>query len=64
MVDMPMSIDDHQRLKAMAVDETEKLILFSCVGTSWVDDDTFFDIIIVNDVSVFGKGIKDKLFEF
>ena len=64
MVDMAMRIDSHQRLEVMAVDETEEFVFLACIRAAWVDNDTFLGVVIVNDISVFRKGIEDKLFQF
>jgi hypothetical protein len=62
MVDMTMRFDCHQLLEAMAVYEPEEFIFLACIGAARIDDDTFLGAIVVNDISVFRKGIKDKLF--
>ena len=63
MVDMAMRIDDHQRFEAMSVDEPEKLVFLACIRAARVDDDTFFGIVVIDDICVFPKGIEDKRFE-
>ena len=64
MVDMAVRVDDHQRLEVMAVDEAEEFVLFARSGATRVDDNTFFGVVVINDISVFRKGIKYELFEF
>ena len=63
MVNMPVRVDDHQRLEAMAVDETEKAVLFSRIGTARVNDDAL-KRVVVKHVGVFGEEVEDKGFEF
>ena len=64
MVDMAMGADDHQRLEAMAVDETEEFVFLGHIGAAWIDEDAVCGIVVINDIGVFREGIKDKLFEF
>ena len=63
MVDMAMRIDSHQRLEAMAVDETEEFVFLACIRATRIDDDTFLGILVIDNISVFRKGIEDKRFE-
>jgi hypothetical protein len=63
MVNMAMCVDGQDRFQSMAVDEAEEFILFACRGTAWIDDDTRFAFLIVNDVCVFRKRVEDELFE-
>ena len=37
----------------MTVDETEKLVFLGGITATWVDDDTFLGIFVVNNISVF-----------
>lgn len=64
MVDMTVRIDDHQRLEAVAVDETKEFVLLAWIGAARVDDDAFFRAVVINDVSFFTERIKDERFEF
>lgn len=48
----------------MAVDEAEEFVFLARIGATWVNDNTFLGVIVVNDVCVFPKGIEDKGFEF
>ena len=63
MVDMTMCTNDHQRLEPMAVDEAEEFVFLARIGAAWVDNDTFFDNVVVYDIGVFRERIKDKGFE-
>ena len=64
VVDMTVRIDNHQWLEALAVDESEKSVFLVRCSTAWVDDNAFFGAVVVNDISVFSKGIEDERFEF
>ena len=63
MVDMTMCTNDHQRLEPMAVDEAKEFVFLARIGATRVDDDTFFDNVVVYDIGVFRERIKDKGFE-
>lgn len=60
---MTMCTNDHQRLEPMAVDEAEEFVFLARIGATRVDDDTFFDIVVVYDIGVFREGVEDKGFE-
>ena len=64
MIDVSMGADGQKRLEAVAVDEAEEFVLLAWIGTAGVDEDTFFGIVVVNDIGAFREGIKDKFFEF
>ena len=51
-------------VEAMAIDETKEFVFLACIRAAWVDDDTFLGVIVIDDISVFRKGIEDKLFQF
>lgn len=48
----------------MAVHKAEEFILFGRIGATRVNDDAFFGVVVIDDISVFRKGIEDKGFDF
>ena len=64
MVHVAVRIDGQQRLEAMAVDVTEEFVCLALGGAAGVDDDTFFGTVVVNDISVFRKGIEYEGIKF
>ena len=53
MVEVAVRIDDQKRFQPMTVDETEKLVFLGGITATWVDDDTFLGLLVVNNISVF-----------
>ena len=64
MVDMAMRVDNHQGLEAVAVDEAEEAVRFVMRGTTGIDDEAFFGVVVIDDVGVFRKRVENEGFEF
>ena len=64
VVDMAVGADGQERLEAVAVDEAEEFVFLARIGAAGVDEDTFFGIVVVNDIGIFREGIEDEFFDF
>ena len=63
MVNMAMRVDDHQWFEAVAVNEAEEFVFLRYIGTTWIDDDTFFSVFVANNIGVFREGIEYEGFK-
>ena len=63
VINVAVRVDGHHRLETVAVDEAEELVVFGLVGAAWIDDDAL-KRVVVNDVCVFSKRVKNERFNF